>query len=615
MMVCPLRVWSAEEPPTTPGGPVAQVPTPQANGTGGTGGIGDKGEAGQQPAQPPSDSARPHEESSQPSQKPVQPSEEAAQPSQETPQPPPQNPADVTFTVSEYQVDGNTVLPAEKIKEIVAPYTGPDRRVTDVDKARLALEKAYRNAGYPTVIVAVPEQTITEGVVRLTVIESVLGEVSVTGNRYFSTSRLLSVLPSLRPGQLLYEPTILKELDFLNGHRDLSVTPVLQPGSEPGTVNLELKVVDQLPLHGTLELNTKGTPNTPRYRLNLSVQYTNFLTPNRSVSVQTSQTPQEFGDVQMYGASFATPLKRAGRSIALYIAYSDSQSNLNVNTLNLNGGVSILGESTVFGGRYIVALPPDQSSSHQFSFGIDVELLGKTQSVYPGQVTVLSSDPVNYMPVTVSYTGLFLDRWGTTRLTTTLRGNVAGILPHGDRVAFGGNPSNPDYPTAQPGNRVGATGNFGVFKASVERRVNLPEGFLLSLKTDGQTATEPLIPAEQYTAGGIDTVRGYVESEALGDNAVRGSAEISTPPFAKIFPAGVPEELRFRVFYDEAYLWLKHVPPGQTDTYQLEGLGFGFTLMLMNHLFGRLDQAWALTNGTVTHKDDYFTHFSIQAAF
>src|SRR4029077_12748801 len=76
-------------------------------------------------------------------------------------------PADIAFLISEYQIDGNTVLPPEKIKEVVSNYLGPKQHLKDVDQARLALEKAYHTAGYPTVLVIVPQQTIEGGVVRL----------------------------------------------------------------------------------------------------------------------------------------------------------------------------------------------------------------------------------------------------------------------------------------------------------------------------------------------------------------------------------------------------------------------------------------------------------------
>jgi len=544
-----------------------------------------------------------------------QPQPAPAQPSQEPPQPPPQNPADVTFNVTEYRVEGNTVLSGEKIKEIVAPYVGPERRVRDVEKVRQALEKAYRDAGYPTVLVVVPEQTVEQGVVQLKIIESKLGEITVSGNRYFSAGRLLAALPALRSGTLLYEPVILKELDHLNEHQDLKVTPILQRGAEPGTVNLELKVVDRLPLHGNLELNSQGTPNTPRYRLNAMIQYNNFMTPNRFLSIQTTQTPQHLGDVQLYGLNYVTPLQQDSRSLALYAAVSYSSSNVNSGVLTLvqqGGGIGITGNAIVFGARYIVTATTGQTMSHQLFLGVDFKFLGENDLAAGGGTYTIASDRVNYMPLSVAYLGQVFDRFGMTKFSVSLRGNIAGILPLGDKEAFGGDPSDPYN---EPGNRAGSTGTFGVFQAGVERSVNLPQGFLLTVKTDGQVATEPLIPAEQYAAGGINTVRGYWENEVLGDNAVHGTAEIMTPPFEKFLPAAVKEELRMRVFYDAAYLWLKQALPGEKDYFQLEGSGFGLQLKLTDYLLARVDQAWAWKSAVVTHKNDYFTHFSIQMAF
>lgn len=43
-----------------------------------------------------------------------------------------------------------------------------------------------------------------------------------------------------------------------------------------------------------------------------------------------------------------------------------------------------------------------------------------------------------------------------------------------------------------------------------------------------------MIPAEQYFAGGFDTVRGYRQFETLGDNAIRGRAELTTPELIDI---------------------------------------------------------------------------------
>jgi hemolysin activation/secretion protein len=521
---------------------------------------------------------------------------------------------EVTFAVREYQAEGNTVLSMDKINETVSPYLGPQQRVSDVEKARSALEQAYRDAGYPTVLVAVPEQTIENEVVRLTVIESTLGAVKVVGNRYISTASILNDLPSLRPGKLLYEPVVLKELDGVNSHSDLAVTPILQVGSAPGTVDLQLKVNDRFPLHGNIEWNNRGTPNTPRQRLNASVQYTNFFGLDRVLSFQTTQTPQEGNKVRVYGLSYVTPLKWSGHLLALYAARSDSQAAMDGSTLPVfPGEISITGDATILGARYILSALSDQNTNYQISFGIDYKRLGESDASFPGPLgSALVSDQLNYSPLSISYTGQRLGGDGITKFSASLRGYIAGMVPGGAKEDFAGDPSDP---LNHPPNRAGSTGTFAVLQAGIERRISLPQGFGLSMGLDGQWATEPLVSAEEYFAGGVDTVRGYVENEVLGDDATRARVEVTTPPLTKFFPSKIKENLWLMAFYDVAYLWVKDAPSGQKDYFQLGGTGFGLRYRLTNYTETRLDQAWALRDGIITQKGDSFTHLILRMNF
>ncbi len=50
------------------------------------------------------------------------------------------------FDVFEYRVLGNTVLPTQAVERAVYPHLGEKRTLKDVDAARVALEKAYRDA-------------------------------------------------------------------------------------------------------------------------------------------------------------------------------------------------------------------------------------------------------------------------------------------------------------------------------------------------------------------------------------------------------------------------------------------------------------------------------------
>jgi hemolysin activation/secretion protein len=229
-----------------------------------------------------------------------------------------------------------------------------------------------------------------------------------------------------------------------------------------------------------------------------------------------------------------------------------------------------------------------------------------------GGGTAVVTNQVNYAPLSVNDTLLYQDNVGTSKVSGTVKGYVAGMVPGGDKEDFGGDPSDP---VNQPGNRAGSTGTFLILQGGLERWQDLPMGSTLSLKADGQWASEPLIAAEEYFAGGVDSVRGYLESEALGDNAFHWTVELLSPTFPTTQPDPYKERLQFTVFYDSAYLYTRQAPAGQISHQQLAGTGFGMRLKLTDYFQGRMDFAWALKNGPFTQAQDFFVHYSIKVMF
>ncbi|HEY3698121.1 MAG TPA: POTRA domain-containing protein, partial [Spongiibacteraceae bacterium] len=59
--------------------------------------------------------------------------------------------SDKHFDIWEYRVEGNTLLETERIETSVSPYLGPQRAISDVNAAAANLERAFRDAGYPTI--------------------------------------------------------------------------------------------------------------------------------------------------------------------------------------------------------------------------------------------------------------------------------------------------------------------------------------------------------------------------------------------------------------------------------------------------------------------------------
>ena len=84
-----------------------------------------------------------------------------------------QNAGNVTsFPIYEFEVKGNSLLSALQIERTVTPFTGEKKTITDVEAARVALEKTYHEAGYLSVLVTIPEQNVDSALVQLQVVEA-----------------------------------------------------------------------------------------------------------------------------------------------------------------------------------------------------------------------------------------------------------------------------------------------------------------------------------------------------------------------------------------------------------------------------------------------------------
>jgi len=197
------------------------------------------------------------------------------------------------FEISEYQVEGNSVLPTLAIERAVYPYLGPGKGTLDIRAACAALGRAYQKAGYLTVVVDIPNQRVDDGIVQLRVTEGKVANVSVKGNRYYSRGVIRDRTPALAQGQVPNFPEVQQQLAQLSRTPDRQVTPLLRPGPTPGTVDVDLNVEDRLPLHGSAELNNRQSPNTTPLRFVANISYDNLWQREHSIGLTVQTAPQE----------------------------------------------------------------------------------------------------------------------------------------------------------------------------------------------------------------------------------------------------------------------------------------------------------------------------------
>ncbi|HID30208.1 MAG TPA: ShlB/FhaC/HecB family hemolysin secretion/activation protein [Desulfobacterales bacterium] len=497
----------------------------------------------------------------------------------------------VTFEIAGFVVEGNTLLPMDDIEKVLLPYTGPQKTAEDVERARNALENIYHEAGFPTVLVNIPEQTVEEGVVELGVIESQIRKVRVVGNRYFTKESILGDLPSFRPGEILYIPKVEEELNKVNRNTDLEIFPLLSPGKELGTIDVELKVKDHLPVHGSLELNNRSTWDTTDLRLNAMVSYDNLWQREHSISAQYQTSPEDTEEVQAVAGSYVLPTPWNDEHIlVLYGIWSDSDTAFGT-------GFQVIGKGKIFGTRYVLPLPPNESYAHNLTVGLDYKDFDEDLSFETEEAL---ATPITYLPLSFSYSGSVPDGWGLSQFSAGLNMAFRGLVT--DSREF-------------EDKRYGARGNYLYATVGVERIQTIPAGMSLLVGVDGQVASQPLISNEQYTAGGIDSVRGYKENEEIGDDAIHGTAELSAPNLLGYLGLNDAFNLTPYVFYDAAALRIKEALPDQDDSTTIQGTGGGIRGFLFRFLEYEVDWAMALRDTDRTEAGDTRVHFKVKFQF
>jgi hemolysin activation/secretion protein len=486
--------------------------------------------------------------------------------------------------IKSYEVVGATLIPQSEVQRVVSPYLGPGRYMSDIQAARDALQAAYEERGFPTVAVQLPKQTLLDGRVRIEVVEARLGAVRVDnpGIDWYSEGGVRRATPNLQSGALVRSEDLESDLARANRPRDRRVTPVLKAGQEAGTVDLDLKVDDRIPLHGSVEWNNYHTPGTPEERMTARVSYENLWQLDHALSVQYTFVPrpsEQFDEVQVWVLTYAAPNPwRDDDRLFAYAAWSDTASILPTNT-----SINSLGNGFTTGARYNLGLPLPFVDwdwyQHALVLGVDYKSI--ENALRQGVNTIRT--PIRYLPWSVSYQGTVVRPHGFATITAGTDFHFAGTIDNGG--------SKEDFQNNRGGindNNL-VDGTYAIYHLDVDTTLRLPgllqtlaQGRFLELPAprtsfdddaalvvglSGQYADEPLVSTEQFPLGGRYSVRGYLEGEAFGDHGWDLQMELRTPALRDFLGGFLGEKIQGLAFWDVGQYWLLETqkePTGST---------------------------------------------------
>lgn len=497
-----------------------------------------------------------------------------------------------SFDLLELRVKGNSLLDKKQLERTIYPFLGPKKSIDNVELARAALEDLYRSNGYQTVAVDIPEQEVKNGIVYLQVVEGKVSRLRVKNSRYFSLGKIKAGVPELAEGNVPNLPKMQQQLAALAGQSpDRQIQPVLRAGETPGTLEVDLKVKDELPLHGRVELNGRNTSTTSRLRLVSSLRYDNLWQEMHSASLMYQVSPEDNKEVDVWAGTYAMPLFNSDSRFAFYAVSSSSSAQI-----ASAGALSVIGIGNIYGARLVKPLKALNDYFHSATLGVDYK-------DFQEDVKLLGADsirtPISYAPFLAQYSGSLRGKESTTSFDLGLHFSVRGLGNKQQQFED---------------KRFNAKANYMYLTGDLKFQHDLPLGMELVSHFSGQAADSPLISNEQFSLGGAQSVRGYFETQALADDGVFGSLELHSPHLGPDDWEYV-NKLKLLAFLDAGRGWIKDALPGNAKSNTLTSGGFGVHFQLWKQLSGAFDVGIPFTSLAPVHSGDPRLHFNIATDF
>jgi hemolysin activation/secretion protein len=497
----------------------------------------------------------------------------------------------VRFVVKSYQIEGSPQLDKATIDTLLGWLPGPARSLIDLEKAQQLLQSAYQHRGLGSVYVLLPEQEITDGMVRFNVVQGKVGKITVEGNKHFSEANVRHALVSLREGQPLDATKLSENIQLANENPARQLEVALSVDRDSGDIDAKAKVNDDKPLRYFATLDNSGNAATGRHRLGVAVQHSNLFERDHTASLAYTTSPDSPSgvDVGIYSLGYRLPLYP---SDSLEMVYGHSNVAIPSGTPALGGVLGLTGKGDVLDLRWNHYLPRVGEYSSHLSFGADSQDLGSACSGLPSGGSVAGCVSYRTLPLSLAYSGKWELPERTLGLELGVRANAGG--------------SSGEALTQASGRTVPQ--RFKLIKGEVMLTQAIGK-WELHLAAQMQLADTPLPASEQFGLAGASAVRGYEERAVVSDEGMVLESELYTPVLA----LPLPGELRVLVFYDYGHGHDFQAAASSPNNLTLSSAGAGLRYQLRKNVFWRFD--FAKPQHAETQPSGARVHFSLTLGY
>jgi hemolysin activation/secretion protein len=437
------------------------------------------------------------------------PASELLKPSQ--PIPTPDEPLPETsqiFTVKQFEVIGNTVFSIEKLNQILVDYINKPITFAQLLEARSKITELYIKEGYITSGAYIPEQTLTDGVVQIQVIEGKLEDIQITGTRRLNPNYIRSRIAS-GASTPLNQKRLLESLQILQLNPLIqNLSAELSAGSRLGANLLAIKVTEADTFNTQIVLDNGRSPSVGSFRRQIQINEANLLGIGDSISLAYSNTDGS----NTVDASYSLPLNP--RNGTLTFSYGNTSAAIierPFNTLDIESASQYY--------ELTFRQPLLQTPNQEFALGITASR----------RESDISSSLFEQENVPLSLLSPGADEQGRTRVTALrffqewISRNSQEVIAARSQFNLGIGAFNATINDTAPDSR------FFAWRGQAQWVRQLAPDSLLLIRGDVQLASTKLLASEQFGLGGINSLRGYRQDFLLRDNGAFGSVELRLP--------------------------------------------------------------------------------------
>ena len=495
------------------------------------------------------------------------------------------------FEIRRFDVQGNTLLTPAQVQTLLAPFTGVQRDFSDIARAVEALEAAYRERGYSAVQVQLPEQELERGVVRLSVLQTPLGKLAISGNAYVDEANVRRALPALREGETPNLPALSQSLKLANENPARKIEVRLQADEPAGAIDALVTVADEKPWKAMLNVDNTGNAQTGKTHVGVVLQHANLFGRDHVASLQYTSSLEKPDKVGVYGAGYHLPLYALGDSMDFFASYS------NVDSGSVSAGIfdlAVSGQGSMAGIRYNQNFARSGDFEPKLVYGIDFKAYRNSVQLFGME---LGAD-VTVHPLSVSYIGAWTLPTGETSVALTFAHNIPGGK-HGAQADF-------------DRVRAHAKAAYNTLRLSATSGRVLADDWQWRGLFNAQVTPDALVPGEQFGAGGASSVRGFDEREVANDSGASLNLELYTPNWCG---QALGYQCRALAFYDTAWLRRNHALPGESASQGISSGGLGMRLLLSRYANLQLDYAHVVNGGDTGRRGASRLHFRLALAY